>query len=131
MQYNDRNGGFIKKSKDQFLREAGEEIAMLKATIKRMNEEAEAGGQQIEKMKWQIVQLRMGVAALATHAGHTPDQVKEIYEKYCEAEEAKVKDELLKETEEAKRKLREDLAAGKKIEFSSQPNPEAKPNGSN
>lgn len=123
------NGGFIKKSKDQFLREAAAEIAELKAAMRLRDDQARAGYEQIEKMKWQIVQLRMGVASLATYAGLTPDQVKEIYEKYCEAEEAKAQEQLLKETEEAKKKLRADLAAGKVVEFQQTPNPDAKTGG--
>ena len=129
MHDNRLNGGFIKKSKDQFLREAAAEIANLKDTLKTMNEQARQGYEQIEKMKWQIVQLRMGVASLATYAGLTPDQVKEIYEKYCEAEDAKINEQLLKESEAAKQKLREDLAAGKKIEFTQTENPDANPEG--
>ncbi len=124
------NGGFIKKSKDQFLREAAAEIAELKAAMRIRDDQARAGYEQIEKMKWQIAQLRLGVTSLATYAGLTPDQVKEIYEKYCAAEDKKINEQLLKETDDAKRKLREDLANGKVVEFQKAPNPDA-PTGGN
>lgn len=125
----DSNGGFIKKSKDQFLREAAAEIGELKAALKMRDEQARVGYETIEKMKWQIAQLRMGVASLATYAGLTPTQVHEIYTKYCEAEDAKINEQLLKETDAAKTKLREDLAAGKVIEFQQAPNPDAQAGG--
>lgn len=120
------NGGFIKKSKDQFLREASAEIATLKDALKQYEAQAKAGYEQIEKMKWQIVQLRMGVAALATHGGLTPDQVKEIYEVYCAREDAKIQEQIKKDADEAKTKFLQDLKDGKKVEFQQAPNPEAK-----
>ncbi len=56
--------------------------------------------------------------------------MKEIYEKYCAAEDKKINEQLLKETDDAKRKLREDLANGKVVEFQKAPNPDA-PTGGN
>lgn len=102
--------------------------------IGKMENERRLGIEHIEQMKWQIAQLRMGVAALATHFKLTPPEVKVIYDEYCAAEDAKVNDEALKATNAAKRKFMEDLAAGKKVDFNAverapegAPDTEAKP----
>lgn len=100
-----RENGIIKTER-QLLIEAEQKIGA-------MENERRAGMEHIEKMKWQIAQLRMGVAALATHHGHTPDEVKVIYDAYCVAEDAKQSEAALKATQEAKQKFMEDLAAGK------------------
>lgn len=94
------------KTERQLLIEAEKKIG-------EMEKERRIGIDHIEKMKWQIAQLRMGVASLATHFGQTPEQVKEIYDKYCEEQDKLLGDEVRKTTEEAKAKFKADLAAGK------------------
>lgn len=116
-----RENGVIKTER-QLLIEAEQKIG-------QMEKERRLGMEHIEKMKWQIAQLRMGVAALATHFNQTPDQVKVIYDAYCAAEDAKLVEEAKKATEEAKKKFVEDLKAGKKVDFKviDRDNPDGKP----
>lgn len=116
-----RENGVIKTER-QLLIEAEQKIG-------QMEKERRLGMEHIEKMKWQIAQLRMGVAALATHFNQTPDQVKVIYDAYCAAEDAKMSEAAQKATEEAKKKFVEDLKAGKKVDFKviDRDNPEGKP----
>jgi hypothetical protein len=100
-----RESGIIKTER-QLLIEAEKKIG-------QMENERRLGMEHIEKMKWQIAQLRMGVAALATHHGHTPDEVKVIYDAYCAAEDAKIAEATKPAVDAAKKKFMEDLAAGK------------------
>lgn len=104
-----RENGVIKTER-QLLVEAEKKIG-------QMENERRLGMEHIEKMKWRIAQLRMGVAALATHFGQTPDQVKVIYDAYCVEQDKLQSEAALKATDEAKRKFMEDLAAGKKVDF--------------
>lgn len=108
-----RESGIVKTER-QLLIEAETKIGA-------MENERRLGMEHIEKMKWQIAQLRMGVAALATHAKLTPDEVKVIYDAYCAAEDAKMSESAQKEVAAAKKKFMEDLAAGKKVEFNASP----------
>lgn len=109
-------GGFgsneqgIIKTPQQLLVEANQLIG-------QMTSERTAGIEHIEKQKWQIAQLRMAVAALAKHHGHTPQDVKKIYDEYCAAEDAKAQDAASQMNEEMKAKFKADIAAGKKIDF--------------
>lgn len=74
-----------------------------------MTEEATTGGETIEKLKWQNAQLRIGVTSLAVHFNQTPEQVKAIYDKYCDEQNA----EVMRLSQEAKQKFMDDLKAGK------------------
>lgn len=100
-----RENGVIKTER-QLLIEAEKKIG-------EMEKERRLGIEHIERMKWQNAQLRMAVAALATKHGHTPDDVKAIYEAYVAAEESKAQDEATKLNEEMKAKFKADIAAGK------------------
>lgn len=104
-----RENGIIKTER-QLLIEAEQKIG-------QMENERRLGMEHIEKMKWQIAQLRMGVAALAVHFNQTPDQVKVIYDAYCAAEDAKMSEAAQEHVREAKKKFMEGLAAGKKVDF--------------
>lgn len=100
----------ILKSERQLLIEANQLIG-------QMTKERIAGVEHIEKMKWQIAQLRMGVAALATHFKLTPDEVRVIYDAYCDEQDKAANADVMKANEEAKAQFVADLKAGKKVEF--------------
>lgn len=93
--------GVIKTEK-QLLIEAEKKIG-------EMEKERIAGMNHIENLKWLLASARSGVAALAIHHGHTPEDVKKIYDEYCERESAKIAEQ----TAAAKAKFMEDLKAGK------------------
>ncbi len=121
-----RESGIVKTER-QLLIEAETKIG-------QMENERRLGMEHIEKMKWQIAQLRMGVAALATHFGQTPDQVKVIYDAYCAAEDAKLSEQGQAEVKAAKAEFMRKLAAGEKVDFNAverapegAPDSEAKP----
>lgn len=93
--------GIIKTPK-QLLIEAEQKIG-------QMENERRLGIQHIEELKWLVASARSGVAALATHFNLTPADVKVIYDKYCEEQNAKI----LAENEAAKEKFKKELADGK------------------
>ena len=94
--------GHILKPAADMLVEAEKKIGDLERQIRN-------GTAENEKLKWQCAQLRIGVAALAEHAGHTPEKVKEIFDAYCKEQEA----EYNKMAEEAKKKFMQDMKDGK------------------
>lgn len=108
------------KTERQLLIEAEKKIG-------QMENERRLGIEHIEKQKWQIAQLRMAVAALATHANLTPDEVKKINDDYIAAQESKAQDEATRMNEEMKAKFKADIAAGKKVDFQFKDNPDADP----
>lgn len=103
--------GVIKTEK-QLLVEAEKKIG-------QMENERRLGIEHIEKLTWQTAQLRVGVAALATHFEQTPAQVKEIYDAYCAKMDEKAGAEAGLMNAEAKAKFMQDLADGKNIDFTS------------
>jgi len=105
----------IQKPKEQFLREAGEEIRKLK-------HEVEFRDQTLERMAWQNAQLRAAITALGIKYELTPDAMKEIVDAYMAKEEA----EFMKLNEEKKAQFMSDIKAGKKVNFSVTENPDAK-----
>ena len=106
------------KTERQLLIEAEKKIG-------QMEKERTAGIAHIERMKWQNAQLRMAVAALATHHGHTPEEVRKINDDYIAAQEAKQQDEATKLNEEMKKKFLKDIADGKKVDLNFRDNPDA------
>lgn len=90
------------KTERQLLIEAEKKIG-------EMEKERMAGIQHIENLKWALAAARSGVCALAEHHGHTPEEVRKIYDAYCDKENAKI----AAENEAAKQKFIEDLKAGK------------------
>ena len=106
------------KTERQLLIEAEKKIG-------EMEKERRAGIEHIERMKWQNAQLRMAVAALATHHGHTPEEVRKINDDYIAAQESKAQDEATKLNEEMKAKFKADIAAGKKVDLTFRDNPDA------
>jgi len=109
------------KTERQLLIEAEKKIG-------EMEKERRAGIEHIERQKWQIAQLRMAVAALATNFKLTPDEVKKINDDYIAAQEVAAQDAATKMNEEMKAKFKADIAAGKKVNFQFKDNPEADPN---
>lgn len=104
---NTLNGGNLIKSKGQLLKEADKKIAELE--------------KQVDQLCWLVASARSGVAALALHFEQTPEQVKVIYDAYCEKENAKI----LAQNEEMKKKFVQDLKDGKKsVEFTVLDNPD-------
>lgn len=108
-----RENGVIRTER-QLLIEAEQKIGA-------MENERRLGMEHIEKMKWQIAQLRMGVASLAIHFNLTPDEVKVIYDAYCAAEDAKLSEQGQAEVKAAKAEFMRKLAAGEKVEFDAAP----------
>lgn len=104
--------GLIKNPRELLII-AEQKIGQLENRIRAMEEEAKAGVETIDRMKWQNAQLRIGVTSLAVHFNQTPDQVKEIYNKYCDAQN----EEVNKLSAEAKQKFMDDLKAGKVPDF--------------
>lgn len=94
--------GVIKTHK-QMLIEAEQKIG-------EMENERRLGIAHIEELKWLVASARSGVAALATHFGLNPEQVREIYNKYCDEQNAKI----LEANEKAKAQYIQDLKDGKK-----------------
>lgn len=104
--------GLIKTPRELLIA-AEKKIGELENRLRQMDEDAKLGVDTIEKMKWQNAQLRIGVTSLAVHFNQTPAQVKEIYDKYCDAQNA----EVAKLSEEAKKQFMEQLKAGKVPDF--------------
>ncbi len=100
--------GIIKTPKELLIA-AERKVGELENKIRQMDEEAKQGVETIEKLKWQNAQLRIGVTSLAVHFDQTPEQVKAIYDKYCDEQNA----EVAKLAEEAKAKYMADLRAGR------------------
>ena len=93
--------GLIKSPKDMLV-DAEKKIAALELEKRNLWEAN-------EKLKWQNAQLRVGLTALGKHHGHSPEEVKKIYDDYC-AEQDK---EYQKLAEDAKKQFMADMAAGK------------------
>lgn len=113
------NGGFIKKSKDQFLREAAAEIGELQGQLKLLQEQAKAGYEQITKLEWERDCARLALTAVGIKYDITKEQMLEIYNAHVKLVEA----EFLARNEEQKKQFIADIKAGKKIEFTATPNP--------
>ncbi len=104
--------GLIKNPRE-LLQIADQKVGQLENRIRAFEEEAKAGAETIDKLKWQNAQLRIGVTSLAVHFNQTPDDVKKIYDAYCEKQNA----EVARLSDEAKQKFMDDLKAGKVPEF--------------
>lgn len=104
--------GLIKNPKE-LLVIAEQKVGQLENRVRELEGEAKIGGETIEKMKWQNAQLRIGITSLAVHFNQTPEQVKAIYDAYCEEQNAAVEKLSL----EAKQKFMDALKAGKVPEF--------------
>ena len=97
-------------SKGQLLKKAESMIA-------KMEEERTKGLEHIKNQTWQIAQLRMAVTALCMKFNVSTEQCKEIYDAFCAEEDKKIVDSQLEQLEAAKKKMVEDIKAGKKVEF--------------
>lgn len=92
------------------LKEAEKKIAV-------MEDERKKGMEHIKQMTWQIAQLRMAVTALCEQFGVSTEKCKEIYDAFCAKEDARIIEEQQQAVNAAKKKLQEDIKAGKKVEF--------------
>jgi uncharacterized coiled-coil protein SlyX len=100
--------GLIKNPKE-LLVIAEQKVGQLENRIRELEEQAKAGVETIDKLKWQTAQLRIGVTALATHFKQSPEEVKVIYDKYVTEQDEHYK----KLADEAKAKIMQDLKDGK------------------
>ena len=104
------NSENIHLTKGQLLKKAEKHIA-------QMEEERTKGMEHLKTQAWQIAQLRMAVTALCLKFNVSTDQCKEIYNAFCEEEDKKIIADQLEQVEAAKKKMVEDIKAGKKVEF--------------
>jgi hypothetical protein len=100
--------GLIKNPKE-LLVIAEQNVGQLENRVRELEAQAKMGGETIDRMKWQTAQLRIGVTALAKHFNQTPEQVKAIFDKYVEEQDAIYK----KMADDAKAKIMQDLKDGK------------------
>jgi hypothetical protein len=104
--------GIIKTPKDLLIA-AEKKIGELQNQIRTMEDEAKAGVETIDKLKWQTAQLRIAVTAMGEHFNCPPEEFKKIYDAYCDKQNAEVQ----KLADEAKAKFIQELKDGKVPEF--------------
>lgn len=106
--------GIIKSPKDLLI-DAEKKIG-------EMENERRETFKAMEILKWQNAQLRVAVTAIGSHFNCPPEDAKVIIDAFIERQEQT----FLKANAEAKAKFIQDVKDGKKVEFETTTNPEAR-----